>query len=61
VTSAEDDPLSRSAEQVYDALPGTKTLLRFATAEGAGEHCEMRNRTLADQRIFDWLDTVLGG
>src|SRR3954447_11211678 len=61
VTAAEDDPLSRSAEHVYDALPGTRTLLRFATAEGAGDHCEMRNRTLADQRIFDWLDTVLGG
>jgi len=38
VTAAEDDPLSRSAEQVYDALPGTRTLLRFATAEGAGDH-----------------------
>jgi pimeloyl-ACP methyl ester carboxylesterase len=61
VTAAEDDPLARTAEQVYDALPGTKALLRFETAEGAGDHCEIRNRSLADQRIFDWLDTVLRG
>src|SRR3954471_4297385 len=27
VTAAQDDPLARSAEQVYDALPGTKALL----------------------------------
>jgi len=61
VTAAEDDPLARSAEQVYDALPGTKALLRFGTAEGAGDHCEMGNRSLLDQRVFDWLDDVLGG
>ena len=59
VTAAEDDPLSRSAQQVYDALPGAKALLHFGTAEGAGDHCEMRNRTLLDQRVFDWLDDVL--
>jgi pimeloyl-ACP methyl ester carboxylesterase len=59
VTAAQDDPLARSAEQVYDALPGTKALLRFETAEGAGDHCEMGNRSLADQRIFDWLDGIL--
>ena len=59
VTAAEDDPLSRSAQQIYDALPGAKALLRFGTAEGAGDHCEMRNRTLLDQRVFDWLDDVL--
>ena len=60
LTAAEHDPLARTAEQVYDALPGTKTLLRFGTDEGAGDHCEMRNRSLLDQRVFDWLDDVLG-
>jgi pimeloyl-ACP methyl ester carboxylesterase len=59
VTIAEDDPLARSAEHVYDVLPGTKALLRFGSAEGAGDHCEMRNRSLLDQRAFDWLDDVL--
>jgi pimeloyl-ACP methyl ester carboxylesterase len=61
LTAAEDDPLARTAEQIYDELPGSKTLLRFGTAEGAGDHCEMRNRSLLDQRVFDWLDDVLGG
>lgn len=59
VTAAEADPLAASAPQVCDALPGPKALLRFTSAEGAGEHCEMRNRSLLDQRVFDWLDTVL--
>jgi alpha-beta hydrolase superfamily lysophospholipase len=61
LTAAEDDPLARTAGQVYDALPGTKTLLRFETTEGAGDHCEMRNRSLLNQRVFDWLDDVLAG
>ena len=56
LTVAEDDPLAHTAEQLYDALPGAKALLRFGTAEGAGDHCEMRNRSLLDQRVFDWLD-----
>jgi alpha-beta hydrolase superfamily lysophospholipase len=59
LTAAEDDPLARSADQVYDELRCPKTLLRFTAAEGAGDHCEMRNRSLLDQRVFDWLDDVL--
>ena len=59
LTAAEADPLARSVDQVYDGLRCPKTLLRFTTAEGAGDHCEMRNRTLLDQRVFDWLDDIL--
>jgi pimeloyl-ACP methyl ester carboxylesterase len=59
VTAAENDPLAGGAEHVYDALQGTKTLLRFMAADGAGDHCEMGNRSLLDQRVFDWLDAVL--
>ena len=59
LTAAEEDPLARSADQVYEALRCPKTLLRFTAAEGAGDHCEMRNRTLLDQRVFDWLDDTL--
>jgi pimeloyl-ACP methyl ester carboxylesterase len=59
VTRAENDPLGRSAEQVYEALACPKTLLHFTAAEGAGDHCEMGNRPLYDQRIFDWLDETL--
>jgi hypothetical protein len=59
LTAAEEDPLARSADRVYQALRCPKTLLRFTTAEGAGDHCEMRNRTLLDQRVCDWLDDTL--
>jgi hypothetical protein len=41
--------------------PGHQALLRLATAEGAGDRCEMRNRSLADQRIFDWLVSRVEG
>ena len=59
LTAAEEDPLARSADQVYGALTCPKTLVRFTAAEGAGDHCEMHNRTLLDQRVFDWLDDTL--
>lgn len=59
LTLAEDDPLARSVEQVYDELRSPKTLLRFRASEGAGDHCEMSNRGLYDQRVFDWLDGIL--
>jgi pimeloyl-ACP methyl ester carboxylesterase len=58
LTAAENDPLARSAQQVYDALTCPKTLLKFEASKGAGDHCEMRNRSLLDQRVFDWLDDV---
>ena len=59
LTAAEADPLARSVDQVYEGLRCPKALLRFTAAEGAGDHCEMRNRTLLDQRVFDWLDDIL--
>jgi alpha-beta hydrolase superfamily lysophospholipase len=59
LTAAEGDPLAGTARQVFDALRCPKALVAFATAEGAGDHCELRNRTLLDQRVFDWLDEVL--
>ena len=59
LTAAEADPLSASADQVFAALRCPKTMVRFTSAEGAGDHCEMQNRSLLDQRVFDWLDAVL--
>ena len=44
------------SRQLYDALPGTKRLVEFTSAEGAGRHCEPMARSLLEQRIFDWLD-----
>ena len=60
VTRAESDERAATAERVYEALPGPKTLMRFTQAEGAGEHCEMMNRSLANRRMLDWLDATLG-
>jgi hypothetical protein len=34
--------------------------VRFTTAEGAGGHCEMGNRSLLNARVLDWLDEQFG-
>ncbi|MFJ9848449.1 alpha/beta hydrolase family protein [Streptomyces sp. NPDC101150] len=60
VAAAENDPTSAQAEQLYDALECPKTLVRFTADEGSAGHCESRNRSRFDQRVFDWLDDVLG-
>lgn len=58
LTQAEEDPLARGTAAFFDALHCPKTMLRFGAAEGAGDHCEMGNRTLANRRVLDWLDGV---
>ena len=47
------------SQQLYDMLPGTKVLVSFTNAEGAGLHCEPMGRSLLAQRIYDWLDETL--
>ncbi|MGA7905094.1 MAG: hypothetical protein WCA06_20880 [Terrimicrobiaceae bacterium] len=37
----ENDPTAASAAEVYDALAGPKTLVRFLVTEGAGDHCAL--------------------
>lgn len=59
LTSAENDPLALHTKAFYDALRCPKALLEFTAADGAGEHCEMGNRSLLNQRVLDWLDDVL--
>ncbi len=50
------------AEKLYEAV-GTpedrKELVHFSAAEGADSHCEPRALGVRDQRIFDWLDSIL--
>ena len=48
------------SQQLYDALNGPKTLVRFTAAEGGDLHCEPKAPGLRAQRIFDWLDATLG-
>lgn len=45
--------------EVYEALVCPKTLVRFTADEGANWHCQPKARGLYDQRLFDWLSTVL--
>ena len=60
LTTAENDPLSKGAEAIFDELACPKELLRFTAAEGAGDHCEIDNRALATLRMLDWLAATLG-
>lgn len=60
LTAAENDPLGAGAQAVFDSLRCPKRLIRFTAAEGAGEHCEFRNRSLFNRRALDWLDDTLG-
>ncbi|MFF4694846.1 alpha/beta hydrolase family protein [Streptomyces chattanoogensis] len=59
VAAAENDPASAQAQELYDALQCPKELVRFTADEGSAGHCESRNRSRFDQRVFDWLDEVL--
>lgn len=59
LTQAENDGLAGDTQRVFDALRCPKQIVRFTAAEGAGDHCEMQNRSLLNRRVFDWLDTVM--
>lgn len=59
LTVAENDPLAAASQRVFDALTCPKTMIEFTAVEGAGDHCEMFNRSLVNNRTFDWLDGVL--
>jgi hypothetical protein len=56
VCDAESDDISMFAKMVYDLLDCPKSYIKFKDSEGAGEHCEDGNRSLFNQRVFDWLD-----
>ena len=60
LTAAENDPLAIGAQTLFDALKCPKALIKFTAAEGAGGHCEMMNRSLANRTVLDWLDETLG-
>lgn len=56
ITQAEEDSLSASAQSFFNALRCPKDIIRFMAIEGAGDHCEMMNRSLFNRRALDWLD-----
>jgi hypothetical protein len=59
VTAAQSDMASSNAKDLYDALTCPKTFIQFDDADGAGMHCELLNRSMANRRILDWLDDTL--
>jgi len=59
VCQAENDAIGVTAPALFDRLKCEKAFMRFASSDGAGEHCETGARSLFNQRAFDWLDDVL--
>ena len=41
--------------QLYDLLPGEKTIIEFSRAQGANFHCQPVGRQLTHMQMFDWL------
>jgi hypothetical protein len=60
LTTGENDPRGRDAQNLYDALTGPKEHVQFTHAEIAGQHDESGAAVLFSQRAFDWLDIMLG-
>lgn len=54
-----EDSFPGEAKKLYAALSCPKTWLYFSEEEGAGDHCQTGSPSLAQQRIFDWLDETL--
>lgn len=60
VTCAQNDPLASDSVAFHDALRCPRKLLEMSSRDGAGDHCEMGNRSLLNRKVLDWLDDVLG-
>ncbi|MFC6724857.1 alpha/beta hydrolase family protein, partial [Halobium palmae] len=62
VLAGEDDHLMPLplAYRTVDELGGEATLRLFTREEGAAEHCQVGNLSLAHGVIYDWLDGTLG-
>ena len=58
ITRASNDPIADTAETLFAKLTCRKALIRFTAADGADGHCEMRNRSLLNRRVLDWLDDI---
>ena len=59
VNNAEDDDIGASAPELAAALEVAHEFVTFTRAEGAGDHCEVGNRSAYLDELFAWLDPVL--
>ena len=55
LTHAEGDPIAGGVTAFAAALRDA-TVLPLTADEGADGHCSMRNRSLLNRRVLDWLD-----
>lgn len=53
-----EDSFPGQPQKVYNGLTCPKTYILFTVEEGAEEHCQCGAPSLANQRIFDWLDEI---
>jgi hypothetical protein len=61
ITESEGEQLwPGQSRQLYDRLPGPKTIVTFTADEGASGHCEPLAQAARETRIFDWLEEHLG-
>jgi dipeptidyl aminopeptidase/acylaminoacyl peptidase len=54
-----DRSFAGQAEKLYILLKCPKKYILFTSEEGAEDHCHVSALSLANQRIFDWLDDVM--
>ncbi|MBQ7806416.1 prolyl oligopeptidase family serine peptidase [Rhodococcus sp. (in: high G+C Gram-positive bacteria)] len=60
ITDPEDEQFwPRQSADLADRAGGPTELSHFTAAEGANFHCQPMARLLTDERMFDWLDTIL--
>jgi dipeptidyl aminopeptidase/acylaminoacyl peptidase len=53
-----DHSFSGQAKKLYDLLKCPKKYILFTSEEGGEDHCHVAALSLANQRIFDWLDNI---
>ncbi|MGQ9722276.1 MAG: alpha/beta hydrolase family protein [Candidatus Jordarchaeum sp.] len=59
ISIGEGEEAVAQARQFHEKLSCLKTLRIFTEKEGAHGHCQVNNRSLMYQVVFDWLDQVL--
>jgi len=58
--SENDNLVQNQAKVLYDSLQCPKEYILFREDEGADEHCQMGAVLISNERIFCWLDSVVG-
>lgn len=59
VDSENDTLIPGQARPLYDALISPKEFMFFTSEEDAGFHCQTGAVMISNERIFNWLDSVL--